>query len=114
MNTQWRDLIEQSPGLMGGKPVLKGTRLAVEHVLKELGAGMTREEVIENYPSLRPEHIQAALLFAADVVRRRGSVFLSPAKGTEARSPFDVPGVKTAASTSDILDAVRESRKGQA
>jgi uncharacterized protein (DUF433 family) len=48
---------------MMGKPVFKGTRLAVEHVLNELGTGMSREELLQNYPTLKPEHIQAAMLY---------------------------------------------------
>jgi len=44
------------------------TRLTVEHVLKELGGGMTADELLVNYPTLRPEHLRAALLYAAAVV----------------------------------------------
>jgi uncharacterized protein (DUF433 family) len=51
---------------MMGKPVFKGTRLTVDHILSEMGAGMTDRELLENYPTLRPEHIRAALLYAAD------------------------------------------------
>jgi len=53
---------------MLGKPVFKGTRLTVELVLKALGAGSTAEELIQEYPSLKAEHIRAALLYAADVI----------------------------------------------
>lgn len=65
MNLRWQDPIEERGDVMMGKPVFKGTRLTVEHVLKELGTGITREELLENYPTLKPEHIQAAMLFAA-------------------------------------------------
>ena len=68
MAIRWQDYIEERKGVMMGKPVFKGTRLTVEHVLKEMGAGMTDEELLENYPTLRPEHIRAALLYAAAVV----------------------------------------------
>ena len=53
---------------MLGKPVFKGTRLTVDHILKELGNGMSEQELLENYPSLRFEPIHAALLYAAAVV----------------------------------------------
>ena len=45
-----------------------------------------------------------------EIRRKDGTVFLLRSKGTESKSPFDVPGIRTAANTSDILDAIRESR----
>jgi uncharacterized protein (DUF433 family) len=60
---------------MMGKPVFKGTRLTVEHVLKELGTGMRPEELFENYPTLKPEHLQAAMLYAAAVVAMDESIY---------------------------------------
>jgi len=68
MNLRWQDYIEERGDVMMGKPVFKGTRLTVEHVLKELGTGIARDELLENYPTLKPEHLQAAMLFAADVL----------------------------------------------
>jgi uncharacterized protein (DUF433 family) len=64
MAIQWQDYIERRKDVMMGKPVFKGTRLTVEHVLKELAVGMRPEPLLDNYPTLRAEHIQAALLFA--------------------------------------------------
>jgi uncharacterized protein (DUF433 family) len=68
MAIRWQDYVEERKDVMMGKPVFKGTRLTVEHILKELGTGMTREELLKNYPTLKPEHIQAAMLYAADVI----------------------------------------------
>ena len=68
MALMWQDYIEERKDVMLGKPVFKGTRLTVEHILRELGTAMTQSEVLENYPNLKPEHIQAALQYAADVV----------------------------------------------
>ena len=65
---RWQDYIEQRPDIMLGKPVFKGTRLTVELVLRELGAGLTPEELLASYPTLRPEHLNAAMLYAAAVV----------------------------------------------
>ena len=65
MRIKWQDYIEERKEVMMGKPVFKGTRLTVEHVLNELGAGMSREQLLKNYPTLKPEHIQAAMLYAA-------------------------------------------------
>jgi uncharacterized protein (DUF433 family) len=56
LNAPWR-IIEERKEAMMSKPVFKGTRLTVEHVLHELGTGMSREELLENYPTLKPEHI---------------------------------------------------------
>lgn len=65
---RWQDWIEQKPDVMFGKPVFKGTRLTVEHILRELGNGMSEVKLLAGYPNLRPEHLRAAQLFAADMV----------------------------------------------
>lgn len=75
MTIDWRDHIEQRKDVMMGKPVFKGTRLTVEHILNELGAGMTDQELLDNYPTLRPEHIRAALLYAAAVVAMDQTIY---------------------------------------
>jgi uncharacterized protein (DUF433 family) len=69
MKPRWQDYIEERKDVMMGKPVFKGARLTVEHVLHELGTGMSHQVLLDNYPTLKPEHIQAAMLFAADVLR---------------------------------------------
>ena len=68
MSIQWQDYIEKRKDVMLGKPVFKGTRLTVEHILKELATGMTPEELLANYPTLKPEHIRGAMLYAAAVI----------------------------------------------
>ena len=75
MPIKWQDYIEERKEVMMGKPVFKGTRLTVEHVLHELGTGMRYEELLENYCTLKPEHIQAALLYAAAVVAMDESIY---------------------------------------
>jgi uncharacterized protein (DUF433 family) len=75
MTIKWQDYIEERKEVMMGKPVFKGTRLTVEHVLNELGTGMGHEELLENYPTLKPEHIQAAMLYAAAVVAMDESIY---------------------------------------
>jgi len=52
------------PKIMVGKPVIRGTRIAVEHVLNMLAHGAGEEEVLGEYPGLEKEDIQACLLFA--------------------------------------------------
>ncbi len=53
------------PNILGGKPIIRGRRLAVDHVLADLAAGETRETILANFPFLEAEDIQACLLFAA-------------------------------------------------
>ncbi|MBS0525259.1 MAG: DUF433 domain-containing protein [Proteobacteria bacterium] len=58
--------IEMNPEIMGGKPVIRGTRVPVELVLRKLGAGMTADEVIADHPRLTADDIRAAQAFTAD------------------------------------------------
>ena len=58
--------IEFNPDIMFGKPVIKGTRITVEQILRKLAGGMTVEEIITDHPHLRKEDILAAQEFAAD------------------------------------------------
>lgn len=58
--------IESSPHVMFGKPVIKGTRIPVEQVLRKLGAGITPDQIIRDHPRLTHEDIRAAEAFAAD------------------------------------------------
>ena len=64
----WQDYIEERPDVMLGKPVFKGTRITVEHVLRELGHGMTEEELLRGHPRLTHEHIRAAWAYGAAVI----------------------------------------------
>ena len=57
--------IEINPNIMFGKPVIKGTRIMVEHILRKLAGGMTVEEIITDHPHLKKEDILAAQEFAA-------------------------------------------------
>jgi uncharacterized protein (DUF433 family) len=65
---KWQEYIEERKEVLAGKPVFKGTRLTVEFVLRQIGAGIERQELLDQYPTLKPEHIQAAALYAADGV----------------------------------------------
>ena len=60
------DRIEMNPDIMGGKPVIRGTRIPVELVLRKLGTGMTMDDVLADHPRLTREDILAAQAFAAD------------------------------------------------
>jgi uncharacterized protein (DUF433 family) len=56
------------PHVMVGKPTIRGLRITVDQILKALAAGITSKELIEDYPELQPEDIQASLLYAAELV----------------------------------------------
>jgi len=60
--------IEINPEIMGGKPVIKGTRITVESILRRLSEGLNIKEILEDYPYLTEEDIRAALLYASKVL----------------------------------------------
>src|SRR5882724_1411836 len=60
------DRIVRDPKVMLGKPVIRGTRITVEHILRELGGGLPPEEIIAGHPHLTLEDIRAAQAYAAD------------------------------------------------
>lgn len=63
-------VIETRPGVRSGKPCFVGTRIAVYDALEYLASGMTTEEIVADFPELRPEHVRAAIEFAALRERR--------------------------------------------
>ena len=62
----YKSLITSDPKVMMGKPVIAGTRITVEHILEELTAGSTMEELLEAHPRLTLEAIHAALAYTSD------------------------------------------------
>jgi uncharacterized protein (DUF433 family) len=62
------DRITMNPEVMGGKPVIRGTRIPVDMLLRKLGAGLTVEEILADHPHLAAEDIRAAQAFAADYI----------------------------------------------
>ena len=66
MNIQ--DRIETRPGVMLGKPVIKGTRIPVELIVRKLGEGASIEDLLDGYPNIKREDIQAALIYAAETL----------------------------------------------
>ncbi len=67
----WRQYIKVDPAIMHGTACFAGTRVPVSVVLDNLAAGEKPERILQAYPTLRPEHIPAALAFAADLARER-------------------------------------------
>ena len=60
--------ITVNPEVMVGKPTIRGLRITVEQILKALAGGVTVEELLEDYPELEREDIQAALVYASELV----------------------------------------------
>lgn len=65
----WRQYIHADPNILVGKPVVKGTRLAVDFILGLFANGWTEQQVLANYPALTPESLRAVFAFAAESVR---------------------------------------------
>lgn len=60
--------IEINPKILVGKPVIVGTRISIELILKLIAQGWKEEDIIKEYPNLKKEHIRAALLYAEKIV----------------------------------------------
>jgi uncharacterized protein (DUF433 family) len=70
------DRIEINPKIMLGKPVIRGTRITVELILRKLGEGAGEADLLESYPQLRREDIQAAISYAADTLAHEETVLI--------------------------------------
>lgn len=76
----WQDRITVDPEVCHGKACIKGTRVMVSVVLDNVAAGIGTEQILNDYPSLAPEDIQAAISYAAELARER-VVTLKPGVG---------------------------------
>jgi len=65
----WQNVLESNPNVCGGELCAKGTRVPVTVILDSLAEGSAREDILRSFPSLRPEHIDAALAYAAELAR---------------------------------------------
>ncbi len=63
------NMIISDPDIMMGKPVIAGSRITVELILEKLAGGETIEQIVESHPRLTREAVQAALIYATDVLR---------------------------------------------
>lgn len=61
----WQDRIEINTEVLSGKPIVKGTRIAVEHIIDLLANGWKFTDILENYPEIAPEDIRACLAYAS-------------------------------------------------
>lgn len=67
----WRERITVDPAVCHGQACIKGTRVIVAVVLDSLAAGLSANEILHSYPSLKAEDVQAAVAYAADLARER-------------------------------------------
>ena len=70
MNEQWRYRITIEPGKRSGQPCVRGMRITVHDVLSYLAAGMSHQEVLEDFPYLTEEDIRAAISYAEELVEQ--------------------------------------------
>jgi uncharacterized protein (DUF433 family) len=63
----WQDFLGSNPEVCGGEICAAGTRIPVTVILDNLAEGSSREEILRSYPSLRVEHLDAALAYAAEL-----------------------------------------------
>ncbi|MBC7248917.1 MAG: DUF433 domain-containing protein [Anaerolineae bacterium] len=68
---KWQDYIVVDPTICHGKACIKGTRIMVSVILDNLAAGLSPDEILQSYPSLSREAVQAAITYAAELARER-------------------------------------------
>jgi uncharacterized protein (DUF433 family) len=67
----WQDYLPSDPGVCGGEICARGTRVPVTVILDNLAEGSGNDEILRSYPSLKPEHIAAALAYAAELAHEQ-------------------------------------------
>jgi uncharacterized protein (DUF433 family) len=68
-----QNFITQDPTILGGKPIIAGTRMSVESILELLSSGMEIKDILKEYPFLKKEQIQTAVDYAAKIVGKEES-----------------------------------------
>ncbi len=74
------DRIEVSPRIMLGKPVIRGTRIPVEAIVRKISEGLAERDLLDVYPGLTADDIRAALAYAADTLAHEETILLDPPK----------------------------------
>lgn len=64
----YTNVIERNPEILQGKPVIKGSRISVELIVRKMAGGFTIQQIIESYPQLTVMQVRAALEYAADLI----------------------------------------------
>ena len=81
----WRQYIHSNPEILLGKPVVKGTRLSVDFILRLFAVGWTEQQVLDNYPTLTSLALRAVFAFAAECMGEE-AMFTIPVEATYAVS----------------------------
>jgi uncharacterized protein (DUF433 family) len=79
----WREYLSATPDVCGGQLCASGTRILVTNILDSIAEGATESEILRSYPSLKPEHIHAALAYAAELAHEESLV---PLRGNEVQA----------------------------
>jgi uncharacterized protein (DUF433 family) len=69
----WRDHIHSNPDILGGKPVVKGTRISVELILEYLAEGAPTSEIVDTYPHITEADVRAAVAFTHDLLIKQAA-----------------------------------------
>ncbi len=72
----YKKYIERNPDVMMGKPVIKGTRITVELIMRKLAGGFSIDDLIKSYPHLSEKQIMATLEYAADLIANEETIEL--------------------------------------
>jgi uncharacterized protein (DUF433 family) len=75
----WRTYINTDENILAGKPVIKGTRLSIEHIINLLASGWTDQQILDNYPRLTKESLQAVFAYIQDLIKD-GLIYSEPLK----------------------------------
>lgn len=78
-----RDLITQDPTILGGKPIIAGTRMSVESLLELLSSGMEISDIIKEYPFLTKAQIQAAIDYATKIIGKEETYIFAKARAVK-------------------------------
>jgi uncharacterized protein (DUF433 family) len=67
----WRAYLDTNPHILTGKPVIRGTRVSAEFILRLCAAGWTNEQVLDSYPTLTADSLRALFAYTADIIASR-------------------------------------------
>jgi uncharacterized protein (DUF433 family) len=76
---EWKNYIEINEEVLAGKPIIKGTRLSIEHIVNLFASGWNEQQIMENYPRLKKEDLQAVFLYIQDIIKD-GLIYNEPQK----------------------------------
>ncbi|MEY2926901.1 MAG: hypothetical protein RL367_1378 [Pseudomonadota bacterium] len=86
----WRDHIHSDPNILGGKPVVKGTRISVELIFEHLADGASVADVVDGFTHVLEEDVLAAFGYAGHVVRNTRKTSIPPFMANMNREPTDL------------------------